>query len=499
MTENRLRSDLRLGLSDQEWLTCTRECPGLDVSTIDGSGCECQEQMYDTNVSGIVVCMDRGGWTDPTTKDEYKAAQQSRREHGRCAECPKKCAQCAGGGLTLTQGWRLNASADAELDRLLDGGQGGRLQLAFQCPSTTACPALRLAPSALPAAACVGNHSGALCAACQHGFSLRASTAQCLLCHDERATFLGVSLVWFALLLVAVAGLLLYGLWRLKSYHILVLVLKSEVETMAKIVLGMLQVLVLLRDVLDLVFPPAQQSAMSFAALFTLDVQRLMPSFDCMGWSWYVRWSLLSMGGPLACFSLVGLHFLWKRYRHHANRASAKNRAVSLSFLVFLVLYPQVSERIFQALRCRKLGLSLSVLEADYTVNCSAALYLRFRVLAWVLVLLWPFGIPGSPPLLFPLPLTPLLPLLLLLRATTSSIRIPMQLDSTADVVGNSVLRARSVTNDRVLVQEFCCGSCGENGATAKLCGANRALLPTLAVAAAQTAQIRESTLQQAL
>jgi hypothetical protein len=58
------------------------------------------------------------------------------------------------------------------------------------------------------------------------------------------------------------------------------------------------------------------------------------------------------------------------------------------------VLYPQVSERIMSALRCRKLGDSLAVLEADYAVDCDSDEYCRVRVLSQVLVLIWPLGIP---------------------------------------------------------------------------------------------------------
>jgi hypothetical protein len=117
-----------------------------------------------------------------------------------------------------------------------------------------------------------------------------------------------------------------------------------------------------------------------------------VPAFDCIGWNWYVKWSLLTIGVPAFGLACVGLRYMWQR---RTEPTQAKKKAVALGFLVIMVLYPQVSERIFTALRCRKLGDSLSLLEADYTIGCADVWHTRVRVLALLLVLVWPFGIPG--------------------------------------------------------------------------------------------------------
>ena len=390
-------------------LTCTRECPGNDVSTSDGSGCECDGEDYDTSATGVVVCMSMQ-WSDPFADNGYLAAQQLRAQNASCAECPKQCASCANGVVELKQGWRLNATSDSNLATLLRNGQNGRLQVAFACPSKAACPPLRLVPPPSPDSGisvvvaeertltCAKNHTGALCGACVDGFSLKESDDSCSLCggtQSSNVTFFGLSTVWFIVLLVLAIGLVLCGLWQLKAYRRLLEVLKEEVQTMAKIVLGQLQVLVLMRGVLNLVFPLQQQQAMNLASVFTLEVRRIAPAFDCLGWSWYVKWSLLTMGLPTVGFLCAGLLYLWRRRRGGDAAASAKRQAIVHVFLVVMVLYPQVSARIFTALRCRELGASMSILEADYRISCTDVWYGRVRVLAVALVFIWPFGIPG--------------------------------------------------------------------------------------------------------
>eukprot|EP01043_Picozoa_sp_COSAG02_P029764 COSAG02_NODE_1866_length_10601_cov_9.335841_5_plen_1042_part_00 len=377
-------------------LACIRQCNGIDQSTVDGADCECVGDDYDTNATGIVVCM-TAGWSHPYEDDDYKAAQQQRTTGGKCAPCPKHCATCSGGVLSLRQGWRLNASSSNDAAQLVRSGTNGKLQVAFRCPFDSACPHLELGvgQTSLPGG-CLTNHSGFLCATCKRGYSLQPSEGSCLSCDDNshsKDRFFGLSALAFTVLIVLTIILISCWLWHLKAYQRMLLVCKGEVETLAKIVLGQLQVLVLLRNVLNLVFPPQQQQAMSVAALFTLDLRRMLPAFDCLGWSWYAKWSLLTLGLPAVGFVCILARFLWHL---RTDRVHAFVQASKWAFLLITVLYPQVSQRLFMALRCRQLGQDLAVLEADYTITCTGnAHYQHVHALALVLVVLWPFGIPG--------------------------------------------------------------------------------------------------------
>ena len=135
------------------------------------------------------------------------------------------------------------------------------------------------------------------------------------------------------------------------------------------IALGLAQVLSLLKDCLNILYPSHARHAMSYAAVFAADVRTLV-QFDCRGWAWFDTWLLMVACIGLPCFAmcLVGLRYLWQRNRGEKEEALS-NAAKSL-FFVILVLYPQVSSTIMSALRCRPLGATVSVLEVDYAVSC---------------------------------------------------------------------------------------------------------------------------------
>ena len=54
-----------------------------------------------------------------------------------------------------------------------------------------------------------------------------------------------------------------------------------------------------------------------------------------------------------------------------------------------------MTAKIFQVFGCRELGLDESILHADYNVDCSATMLLRWAG-GGFLVLLWPIGLPAA-------------------------------------------------------------------------------------------------------
>lgn len=64
-----------------------------------------------------------------------------------------------------------------------------------------------------------------------------------------------------------------------------------------------------------------------------------------------------------------------------------------VSVIVFM-LYPGVCQTAFASLRCRDIGKGVSVLEADYTIDCNSSNYQIFRVFAVLVIVAIPVGIP---------------------------------------------------------------------------------------------------------
>jgi hypothetical protein len=126
---------------------------------------------------------------------------------------------------------------------------------------------------------------------------------------------------------------------------------------------------------------------------------------DCHGFSFYDRWLITTFGLPLtAAVFVLGRWFQkctrirWATMSADARvdaRVKARRSAVGAGFFCTMLFYPKLSATIFQMLRCRKLGLGIGVLEADYNTQCiDNEQYYSYRMAAFVLVLLVPIGVP---------------------------------------------------------------------------------------------------------
>eukprot|EP01044_Picomonas_judraskeda_P008206 COSAG03_NODE_923_length_5297_cov_3.031358_2_plen_1443_part_00 len=387
--------------------SCHRDCRHLgERLSHDGGSCECGGRNYNSSTNGILLCS-TGGWEVALQSAEFHEAVGIRNEGGACVPCPSECVRCENGIPVLREGWRLNATTDAALRSLLLNATAGRPQFAFSCPyGSTNCPEIKLDP--LPAnhtdddLACPGHRSGALCASCVEGFSRRGSRdSVCSRCADVSnyiQTQYGLRPGWFAAVLCAAALLIggtLYLLWPK------VKMLKAEMKTNLRIMLGSAQVLSLMPTVLEMVFPPQPRAALSFASLLVADLKNVMRT-ECWGWSWYDRWMASVVGVPLLGTITVASYYLSRMVkarrldaesRREGHVAAAKDALRALAFLA-MFLYPSLSAEIFSALHCRALGPSSSWLEADYEVSCKDPRYVRYENAAYILTAVVPVGFP---------------------------------------------------------------------------------------------------------
>jgi hypothetical protein len=233
-----------------------------------------------------------------------------------------------------------------------------------------------------------------LCALCRPGFSRKGSSDnRCVACADGEP--LGMPPDMFAGLCVALLAALLAMIWATRRQ---LKALKTELATNLRILLGAGQVLSLLSDVLDLVYPRQATAGMSLASLAVADVGSLI-SFDCRGFSWFDRWRLLVGIVPGVAAAVIFLRFLYARRRHEQGPAVAKTAARQQAFgqlsFVVMLLYPQISTRILAALRCRQLGPDVSVLQADYSISCLGnTRYDHYQLVAILMVCAWVVGVP---------------------------------------------------------------------------------------------------------
>ena len=381
--------------------SCKKSC-GIGESSHDGVACVCTDDYYDTNLYGVAICS-TGEWEPPETISAFASVHAARLEGVKCAKCPTQCMRCRNGTATILEGWRLNASTPPGMAMQLARGKDGLPQHVFSCPfNPSDCPEVDLSIAHEASIECPNHHVGPLCASCDAGFSRRGSSDnECDECRDISdyiaATF-GLSAEWFAALLIAAVLVVCAAIY---FFFAQLRWLKTETKANIRILIGSAQVLSLLPSVLELVFPKQPKAALSFIAVFVIDLRNIL-RFECWGWTWYDKWLASVFGLPLIVTLPIIMNWLWRCFaarRTDADSrqqvvAEARQTAVGALFFITMLLYPQISSAILSALRCRRLGESSSYLEADYSVDCMNESYLHYRTLALVLVGVVPLGVP---------------------------------------------------------------------------------------------------------
>ena len=301
---------------------------------------------------------------------------------------------------------------------------------------------------------CSGNHTGTLCGECITTHEFRGGfTKPCEACEENEYLKLGLTIAGLGL--VAIAGYFVYR-WlakqgsNLESVKMRYLVLRKVWH--AKNVLGMGTAdtdiekdskRAPLMDTMKIMVGNLQIIAklpMTFRASFVHHLPLSADFFDLLKYLDMDMWGFL----PLDCIfpqSLYGTFFAtvltpvvlciiiltkhrmkWvgKEFdagsrdgltRTHSFRAlaSAKKVAANLRekakteqgtaanqqcMLVIFFFYPSVSSIIFRTLQCRELDFGLSVHQYDHSIDCNASRYQIMRLIAVVLLVLMPIGIP---------------------------------------------------------------------------------------------------------
>ena len=378
------------------------ECTDPLVQAQHTSGefrCECNHSAYNYTAVGQIRCVS-GGWTE----EEATAALKDQ-EVSDCLRCPT-CAVCGvNQTVQLQSGWR----PDEKTLETLKYTNESRLPViyVYRCRDGTAgCPPIHLSNlrnvrngSQNHGIECLNNANGTLCGSCKAGFTWHhdGQSLECTLC--KKYQFPRLLAAVFVVLLVA----LLLGpcLYRLRA-------LRYKFKANLKILLGLAQVLALLSDVLDLLFPPQPREVMSTFGLLTANLQQLVIRLEChSAMSWLERW-MVSVGAvPIVAALTIGGRWLWQHLRarrlHDTEEAQemeqveAQRSAVSTGFFVTMLIYPKISTEILKIFPCRQLGPTDKILEADYGTDCSdnSSTYGNYRAFAFALVLLVPIGVPA--------------------------------------------------------------------------------------------------------
>ena len=76
-------------------------------------------------------------------------------------------------------------------------------------------------------------------------------------------------------------------------------------------------------------------------------------------------------------------------------QAKIKAAAIGRLFLLIFLVYPSLTNRIFEGFQCRVLAPGISVLQSDYTIDCNSDQYAVLWTTCGILVIAWPIGMPA--------------------------------------------------------------------------------------------------------
>jgi hypothetical protein len=82
------------------------------------------------------------------------------------------------------------------------------------------------------------------------------------------------------------------------------------------------------------------------------------------------------------------------RKRNHSALKKLYLRTLEYAFLIVLVLYPQVSQVIFQTFLCQSLDEGTAMLVVDFQIDCASSSYSFALAYASLMVVVWPIGLP---------------------------------------------------------------------------------------------------------
>jgi hypothetical protein len=284
------------------------------------------------------------------------------------------------GRMTLQAGFALRPNNPPTLS-----GKPSESIAVFKCPITGACLASDNGTR------CAIGYTGPLCGICADKYG-KQSNHSCAKCDStttkaqNRAEMLVVFIVFSVLAFI----------WYKQSYFtkLFRLALHAELLEHVKILIGYFQVVSPLGDVLSLPFAelmPDLNAWLHKADFLFISLSDFV-AIDCIVPNFFIVWFCNVFVIPFVLFGLVGIQYWFQR---HKKSIDAKTNARTAGFLVLFLTYPRVSKHIFEMLVCRQLASKQSVLEANYSISCEDVAYHTFWVVAVVLVVIVPLGVPA--------------------------------------------------------------------------------------------------------
>eukprot|EP01049_Picozoa_sp_SAG25_P004266 SAG25_NODE_265_length_10686_cov_15.394163_4_plen_615_part_00 len=337
--------------------TACLPCPARHQFT--GHACECQDGFYN-QTRGAVKCYE-------SDIEEFESTDFALTPGEVCVPCDI-CLDCNSGReakLQITDAFKLVHEV------------AGLSVAIFKCP---------LGDRSCIDDRCKLGYAGPLCNNCAAGYSRAGLQGECSECSSAEMSWVIVG--GGAVVSLALTTGALFAVTRAETSN-------SSLLALAKIGIGMAQILCATQATFKIDFPAAFRSFLRILKIFALDMLGFL-DVGCI--AKYTYWQKLMFASLLAPCLLGSVMIL---YIYRKGQQDAQQVRSKMMFASLFLLYPFVSQTTFQAFACRDLG-DASWLAVDYQISCDTDDYYVLTSIAIFSVMLYPIAIPvGTAGVLF--------------------------------------------------------------------------------------------------
>lgn len=145
------------------------------------------------------------------------------------------------------------------------------------------------------------------------------------------------------------------------------------------------------------VYPEEYERFLSYLRFVDFDIGTMI-SYSCLFSPDFYGRLVLATVTPLAVIaSLAGAYFTMKYVYNSSNRQlmAVRSKLLSAGLLFIFFVYSSVSYTIFQTFLCDPLDDGEVYLQADYSLRCSTERHKVYTEYAWVMIAVYPIGIPA--------------------------------------------------------------------------------------------------------
>lgn len=146
----------------------------------------------------------------------------------------------------------------------------------------------------------------------------------------------------------------------------------------------------------NVAYPPVYQHFLDGVNVLNFDALWI-PSAGCiMDVDFHDR-LLVSTTGPLVALALLAATFAVARHRNRGSETAlerVRHKHMSMVLLISFLVYSSVSATVFQTFACEHLDGGKNYLRADYRIECDSSKHEAFELFAYVMVAVYPVGIP---------------------------------------------------------------------------------------------------------